>query len=329
VQTGSVPTFGVTGDLHDGTAGLVTLRARWYTTRAGTFTAVDPFAGFAEQPYSQHPYQYAYSNPVVWTDPSGQVSIVDDGGGAPVDPDAQKRFLCVVRGGMWDEQTGRCDTSDKEPWDDANYECIGNPSAIEVRIPLLDGSTAPVCLNAPRTEVEQVYDEQKNTPKQPVFIVDPLGNLICADSGSNSQDEEESTQLGQSSFLPDLGIPAAPDWLKKLKRNVEGYLRPNKLRAPKTWQEAEDMVSKFTGVRSNRKPQERIPVPGEGRRSAPDFVGPDFLGESKFLQDTAELELKVQQRNVAKIAKARGVPYYVFVTEGKIIGGLSRVVQNG
>jgi RHS repeat-associated protein len=72
VQSGSVPTFGFTGELHDGAAGLVNLRARWYNTRAGTFTAVDPFDGFAEQPYSQHPYQYAYANPVVWTDPSGQ-----------------------------------------------------------------------------------------------------------------------------------------------------------------------------------------------------------------------------------------------------------------
>jgi RHS repeat-associated protein len=76
VQTGSVPTFGVTGELHDGAAGLVNLRARWYNTRAGTFTAVDPFVGFAAQPYSQHPYQYAYSNPVRWTDPSGQCVFV-------------------------------------------------------------------------------------------------------------------------------------------------------------------------------------------------------------------------------------------------------------
>jgi RHS repeat-associated protein len=73
--------FGFTGEPQDATLGLVTLRARWYNTRHGTLTSVDPFAGFAEQPYSQHPYQYAYSNPVVWTDPSGQVSIVDGGGG--------------------------------------------------------------------------------------------------------------------------------------------------------------------------------------------------------------------------------------------------------
>ncbi|NJK81531.1 MAG: hypothetical protein HC914_17275 [Chloroflexaceae bacterium] len=47
------------------------LRARWYDPASGTFLSRDPFAGFAQQPYSQHPYQYAYSNPARWTDPSG------------------------------------------------------------------------------------------------------------------------------------------------------------------------------------------------------------------------------------------------------------------
>jgi RHS repeat-associated protein len=92
VQTGSVPTFGVTGELHDGAAGLVHLRARWYNARHGTFTAVDPFAGLAEQPYSQHPYQYAYSNPVLYTDPSGQCVPEGDG------PDAcDANFLGTLR----------------------------------------------------------------------------------------------------------------------------------------------------------------------------------------------------------------------------------------
>lgn len=52
--------------------GLVHLRARWYTPSTGTFTSRDPFAGWAEQPYSLHPYQYAYANPALHTDPSGQ-----------------------------------------------------------------------------------------------------------------------------------------------------------------------------------------------------------------------------------------------------------------
>ena len=67
---GSTDPFGFTGELHDGD--LVHLRARWYNPSIGTFTARDPFAGFDTLPYSLHPYQYAYSNPVLWTDPSGR-----------------------------------------------------------------------------------------------------------------------------------------------------------------------------------------------------------------------------------------------------------------
>jgi len=67
---GTPQPFGFTGELHS--AGQVYLRARWYAPGQGTFTSRDPFAGFPEMPYSLHAYQYAYSNPVRWTDPSGE-----------------------------------------------------------------------------------------------------------------------------------------------------------------------------------------------------------------------------------------------------------------
>ncbi|NJO07656.1 MAG: hypothetical protein HC876_20245 [Chloroflexaceae bacterium] len=59
--------------IHNGiiVSGLVYLRARWYDPASGTFLGRDPFEGFPDMPYSQHPYQYAYSNPGLWTDPSG------------------------------------------------------------------------------------------------------------------------------------------------------------------------------------------------------------------------------------------------------------------
>ena len=65
-------TFGFTGELQDGDPSLLYLRARWYDPGQSTFTSRDPFAGFPETPYSLHPYQYAYSNPVLWTDATGQ-----------------------------------------------------------------------------------------------------------------------------------------------------------------------------------------------------------------------------------------------------------------
>jgi len=74
VQSGLVGAFGFTGELQQGNS--VYLRARWYNSAAGTFTAHDPFAGFSEQPYSLHQYQYGYSNPVSNTDPSGKTVCV-------------------------------------------------------------------------------------------------------------------------------------------------------------------------------------------------------------------------------------------------------------
>src|SRR5262245_57822048 len=72
VESGSVPTFGFTGELHDSAAGLVYLRARWYHATQGRFGSRDPFAGFSERPYSLHQYQYADANPVLLADPSGK-----------------------------------------------------------------------------------------------------------------------------------------------------------------------------------------------------------------------------------------------------------------
>ena len=73
-ESGTVPTFGFTGEIQDPAAGLVNLRARWYSTGRGQFTSVDPFAGMPETPYSLHQYQYGYSDPVLNSDPSGQCS---------------------------------------------------------------------------------------------------------------------------------------------------------------------------------------------------------------------------------------------------------------
>jgi RHS repeat-associated protein len=64
--------FGFTGELHNADTGFVYLRARWYDPKQGTFFGRDPFKGYTEVPYSLHPYQYGYSDPVNITDPTGR-----------------------------------------------------------------------------------------------------------------------------------------------------------------------------------------------------------------------------------------------------------------
>jgi RHS repeat-associated protein len=92
-QGALVGPFGFTGELHHGDQ--VYLRARWYTPGWGTFPTRDPFAGFPEMPYSLHAYQYAYRNPVVFTDPTGSMGhcalSLTTGPAAPV-----TGGLCVV-----------------------------------------------------------------------------------------------------------------------------------------------------------------------------------------------------------------------------------------
>ena len=79
--------FGFTGELHHGEQ--VYLRARWYAPGWGTFPTRDPFAGFPEMPYSLHAYQYAYSAPTMWTDPSGELALFIHGGYGRVIPNVE------------------------------------------------------------------------------------------------------------------------------------------------------------------------------------------------------------------------------------------------
>jgi hypothetical protein len=77
----------------------------------------------AERPYSLHQYQYGYSVPTMWTDPSGRITATDDelGDGDP--------HPCAIAGQHRDE-AGRCVYS--KEWVDAstlNSIVVGGPIA--------------------------------------------------------------------------------------------------------------------------------------------------------------------------------------------------------
>jgi RHS repeat-associated protein len=108
VQEGTPAPFGFTGEMQQ--AGLVYLRARWYAAGSGTFTSRDPFAGYAQQPYSLHPYQYAYSDPLLWTDPSGRCI-------PGVHPDCTPVYECFVwEPGCRPLQFDEFNWADATPW---------------------------------------------------------------------------------------------------------------------------------------------------------------------------------------------------------------------
>ena len=70
--------FGFTGHEHDNATGLIYAKARFYDPEVGRFTSVDPFEGTVDEPPSLHRYLYAYANPTVYVDPSGEIAFIKD-----------------------------------------------------------------------------------------------------------------------------------------------------------------------------------------------------------------------------------------------------------
>jgi RHS repeat-associated protein len=109
--------FGYTGEGAD-ESGLLCLRARYYDAETGRFLSQDPFEGTLEQPYSQHLYQYSYSNPVRYTDPSGQCISITNALWAMVSPDMGE--FAVMRG------PGSLSLAETQA---LQAECVGNLTA--------------------------------------------------------------------------------------------------------------------------------------------------------------------------------------------------------
>ena len=59
----------------DETTGLYYLRARYMDTSTGRFISQDSYAGSISDPISLHRYLYANANPVMYSDPSGCMSV--------------------------------------------------------------------------------------------------------------------------------------------------------------------------------------------------------------------------------------------------------------
>lgn len=66
-----------TGEMWDADLGQYYLRARYYEPNRGRFWTMDNFEGFNADPISLHKYLYANANPVMYTDPSGELSQLE------------------------------------------------------------------------------------------------------------------------------------------------------------------------------------------------------------------------------------------------------------
>jgi len=68
-----------TGEQYDNNVGFYYLRARFYNPSNGRFTQMDTYPGMQFEPVSLHKYLYANANPVMFVDPSGNISMLEIG----------------------------------------------------------------------------------------------------------------------------------------------------------------------------------------------------------------------------------------------------------
>jgi len=72
--------FGYTGHEKDNETGLYYFKARFYDPDTGRFLNQDAYLGDINTPPSLHRYLYAYANPTRYTDPTGNVPVLDEWG---------------------------------------------------------------------------------------------------------------------------------------------------------------------------------------------------------------------------------------------------------
>lgn len=77
-QTGTLPPIGFTGYYADAESSLYYAQQRYYSPKLGRFTRIDPWAGDVLNPITLNKYLYGNGNPLIFIDPSGEISLLSD-----------------------------------------------------------------------------------------------------------------------------------------------------------------------------------------------------------------------------------------------------------
>lgn len=90
--------FGFTGHLFDRETGTYYAKARYFDPELGRFLSQDSFTGFDDEPTSLHGYTYVENRPTYFTDPDGNVAVVDNVVGGVVSVGIGYAATCFFKG---------------------------------------------------------------------------------------------------------------------------------------------------------------------------------------------------------------------------------------
>ena len=88
--------YAYTGHVYEESTGLYYAKARYYDARIGRFVSEDSYRGEANDPASLNLYGYVKNNPIMYSDPSGNVWVAA-GAGAAI---SAKTIIEVIIGGV-------------------------------------------------------------------------------------------------------------------------------------------------------------------------------------------------------------------------------------
>jgi RHS repeat-associated protein len=95
----------LTGKERDPESNIHYLGARYYSNSTGKFLTADPMGNFLADlgnPQSWNLYSYVLNNPLIYTDPSGEECVWDNGSfDSADDPDTGSNDKCHAQGGTW------------------------------------------------------------------------------------------------------------------------------------------------------------------------------------------------------------------------------------
>jgi RHS repeat-associated protein len=97
--------------------GLVYLRARYYDSELGVFTALDPVEGSAQRARSLNRYGYVAGNPANLTDPSGMIAETPGMWDSCARQENNCVYQCLLANSEWLQIAGEAEVSRVRPED--------------------------------------------------------------------------------------------------------------------------------------------------------------------------------------------------------------------